>query len=83
MLSLGNGLVLGTKYSKPKYKRTAHLWQKEDYTGGSAKTIQLNTESLRTGMPVQIFIMHHSYSINAVSHFTTVVQKYTISSSKS
>lgn len=30
--------------------------KEEDCTGGSAKTIQLNTESLRTGMPVQIFI---------------------------
>ena len=31
--------------------------KEEDYTGGSAKTIQLNTESRRTGMPVQIFII--------------------------
>lgn len=30
--------------------------EEEDCTGSSAKTIQLNIESLRTGMPVQIFI---------------------------
>ena len=29
----------------------------EDCIGGSAKTIQLNIESSRTGMPAQIFII--------------------------